>query len=62
MRISGKALMGLVLQHKGAKASNKVPLLTRGAGPLNRVRVGADWWVGPEGWLRWSAHPLGGAV
>ena len=32
------------------------------AGPLNGVRVGADGWVGLEGWLRWSAHPLGGAV
>lgn len=26
------------------------------------VRVRGDWWVGPEGWLRWSAHSLGGAV
>ena len=32
------------------------------AHPLNGVRVGAEPWVRPEGWLRWSAHPLGGAV
>ena len=24
--------------------------------------VGAARWIGTEGWLRWSAHPLGGAV
>ena len=29
---------------------------------LNGVRAGADQWVGLEGWLRWSVHPLGGAV
>lgn len=28
------------------------------ADPLNRVRVGADRWVGLEGRLRRSAHPL----
>ena len=26
------------------------------------VRVGAGWWVWSEGWLRWSAPLLGGAV
>ena len=26
------------------------------------MRVEADPWAGPEGWLSWSAHPLGGAV
>ena len=26
------------------------------------MRVGVDLWVGSEAWLRWSAHPLGGAV
>ena len=26
------------------------------------MRVGADQWVGPEEWLRWSAHPLSGTV
>ena len=31
-------------------------------GPLNRVRLGADWWVRLEGRLRLSAQPLGGAV
>ena len=33
-----------------------------GAVSLNRVMVGADWWVRLEGCLRWSANPVGGAV
>ena len=33
-----------------------------GAGSLNRLRLGADWWVRLEGCLRWSAHSVGGAV
>ena len=32
------------------------------AGLLNGVKVGTDQWIGLEGWLMWSAHPLGGAV
>lgn len=32
------------------------------AGPLNGVRVGADPWAGPEGWLQLSTHPFDGAV
>ena len=31
------------------------------AGSLYGVRVGACPGVGPRGWLRWSAHPFGGA-
>lgn len=26
------------------------------------MRVGADWWVPPEEWLKQSAYPLSGAV
>ena len=29
---------------------------------LKRGRVRVDWWVWLEGWLRWFAHPLRGAV
>ena len=29
---------------------------------VNGMRVGADLWVGLEGWLRWSARPLSVAV
>ena len=64
-RNSGKALSGLMLQHEGAKTSNRFPCsLTEGelAGSLNRVRAGTDRWVRQEAWLRWSAYPLGGAV
>lgn len=25
---------------------------------LNGMRVGVDPWIGPQGWLRWSAYPL----
>ena len=55
-----------MLQHEGVKTSNRYPcsLPQWGrAGPLNGVSAGAgaDRWVGPE-WIRWSAHPLGGAV
>ena len=32
------------------------------AGAVSGVRVGADPGVRPEAWLRWSSHPLGGAV
>ena len=48
----------------GSRTSNRCPCsFPKGpAGPLNGVRVGADQWVGLEGGLRWSAHPLGGAV
>lgn len=52
-RNSGKALLGL--QHEGVKTSNRCPcsLPDEGqAGLLNGVRVGADWYVRLEGWLR----------
>ena len=29
---------------------------------LNGANIGIDTLVGPEGWLRWSAYLLGGAV
>ena len=32
------------------------------AGSLYGVRVGASPGVWPEGWLRWFAHPFGGAL
>ena len=52
-------------QHEGVKTSNRFPRSLsewKQAGPSSGVRVRADPWVGPEGRLRWSAHPLGGAV
>ena len=68
-RNSGKALLGPPLQQEGARTSNRFPRsLTRdGSGggelvPYMGVRVGVCPGVGPEGWLRWSAHPLGGVV
>ena len=64
-RNSGKPFLGLVLQHKGVKASNRFPcLLDEGVriGSLNGVNVEVHRWVGPGGRLRWSAYPLGGAV
>ena len=63
MRISGKALLGLLLRHKGAEVT--VPLLPVAGWSLWCGGVGdggSDWWVRLEGGLRWSAHPLGGAV
>ena len=67
MRNSGKALLGLMLEHKGEKTSNRFRCLPPERGRaclLNGVRVGVGSWVGLEtkGWLRWSAHPLDGAV
>ena len=54
-RSTGKVLLGLATL--GKKTNHRFPCLPTElgqAGPLNVVRV--------EGWLRWSAHPLGGAV
>lgn len=34
----------------------------RQVGHLDGVRLQADQWVRSEGLLRWSVHPLGGAV
>lgn len=47
-----------MLWHKGVRTSNRCPCSFPGRG----WGVGADQWVRSEGWLRWSAHPLGGAV
>ena len=47
------------------KTSNRHPgSLPEGcqAGLVNWVMVGLDQWVQLEGWLRWSACPLDGAV
>ena len=55
MRTLGKAFMGLLLKHKGAKTSTLFPLLKRGNTEAGRQ-------VGQEVWLRWPAQPLGGAV
>ena len=53
MRISGKALLGLVLQHEGGKQETDALACAprRRAGSLNGMRVGADQWVRLEGWL-----------
>ena len=68
-RNSGKALLGPLLQQEGMKTSNRFPhSLHKGGGAdsLYGVRVGARVGLGPEvmpeEWLRWSAHPFGGAV
>ena len=54
-----------MLQCEEAKASNRFPgLFSKGMinGSLYRVRVRAGSGIRPEGWLRWSAHRLGGAL
>ena len=69
-RKSGNTLLRLLLQQEGVKTSKMSPWSLPGAGlgggwrasSLNKVKVGVDWWVGPEGQLRWSAHPLSGTV
>ena len=69
-------LLGPLLQQGGTRASNSFPCLFSGCLlALRMVVVGASrlliWgegrgvfrgWVGEVGWLRWFAHPLGGAV
>ena len=60
----GKAVLGSVLQ-QGVKTCNRCPcsfLVGRVRWPLKWVRVRIGWRVGLDGWLWWSAHPLGGAV
>ena len=62
-RHSSKALLGLELQ--GAKTSNRFPCLLPEHGPtgsLKGMRVAMGPRFGLEGWLGWSAHPLGFAV
>ena len=36
--------------------------LSGGVGPLGGVKVGVGPGAGPEVWLGWPAHPVGGAV
>ena len=55
MRTLGKAFLGLLLKHKGAKTSTYFPLLKRGNTEAGRQ-------VGQEVWLRCPAQPLGGAA
>ena len=52
-------------QCEEAKANNRFPgLFSKGMvnGSLYRVRVRAGSGIWLEGWLRWSAHPLGGVL
>lgn len=73
MRNSDKALLGLRLHREGLKTSTDLIAGSgqgsgeksgegagagKQVGPLNGMRVGVDPWVGPQGWLRWSAYPL----
>ena len=55
MRNSDKALLGLLLQQEGPKTTVALVCSPFNAGSLNGCRSGL------EEWLRWSAHPLGGA-
>ena len=63
-RNSSKALMGLLLPHKGGKENSFSCLLSevRRGGPLNWVRVEVGPWGRLEWWIGCSAHPFGGAV
>ena len=59
MRISGKALLGLLLRHKGAEVT--VPLLPVAGWSLRCGGVGdggSDWWVRLEGGLGGLPTPL----
>ena len=59
MRDSGEAVLGLVLQWAGVKTSYRcLARSLRVSWFLNGLRVGVVGWVGVEGWLRGSAHPL----
>ena len=68
MRNSGKALLGLLLQHEEDKTSNRYTYwLSEGRRASLSLKWGegegrVNWWVRPGRWLRWSAHPFGGAV
>ena len=62
MRISGKALLGLLLQHMVVKTSNRFPCSFPEGYQFPKWGVGrANPWGGPECGLRWSVHPLGGS-
>ena len=59
-RNSGKALLGSLLQqHFPAEDEQPFPLLL---GLVSWGEGSGGPRVGREGWLRWSAHPFGGAV
>ena len=63
MKMSGTALLGLVLQHKGAKARNSYSCPNpreEQLGSLNGVAMWAGPWIGQETKLKWSVYPLGG--
>jgi len=50
---------------QGSKTKWQFPLLMRSSGASWFLKWGEDGdglVSGPEAWLRWSAHPLGGAV
>ena len=62
-RSLGEALLGLLLFHEGVRTGNGV--VGRAVGQswfLKWGEVGARFVGWAEGWLRCSAHPLGGAV
>ena len=66
MRNSGRALLGLLLQHEEAETST-VALIHPPAGrglswSLKWDERGTDWWIRLKGWLGWSAHPGVGAA
>lgn len=46
---SGKALLALLLRAGGSTNEKQVAPWVGRAGALTGVRLGADWWVGPEG-------------
>ena len=57
--------MGPLLQQGAARTNNRFSCLPAEGGQscfLYGVRVGVCPGVGPDGWLRWSAHPFGGVV
>lgn len=62
-RNSGRAFLGLMLHEGGEIRTSRCPCsLPGGVGPLSGVEVGVGPGVGPEVWLGWPAHPVGGAV
>ena len=66
MRIPGKALLKLVLQHERAKTTGTLACSPRRAGLFLKQGAGGrgytSEWVGLEGQLRRSAYPLADAV
>ena len=66
MRNSGKAFLGLLLQHEEAETSTGAlvhPPGGRGLSwPLKWDECGTDWWARLKGWIGCSAHPCVGAA